>query len=120
MKPGIDSAMHLLGNERIEVEGNTVFAESYLLAFRASRRGKRTRTRTRARRFVDRFNRRGAAAARAGPSPAGNGLHSRTGRRFVRAGPTRIGHLPGHVRDVVSVGGVRVPIPSRCMKFRMP
>lgn len=58
VKPGNDAAMHFLGNVRIEVEGDTAFAESYLLAFRAFRRDDRPHTRTRALRFVDRFTRR--------------------------------------------------------------
>lgn len=59
VKPGKDAAMHFLGNVRIEVEGDTAFAESYLLAFRSSEQDGRASTRTRALRFVDRFERRG-------------------------------------------------------------
>jgi hypothetical protein len=59
VKPGLDAAMHFLGNVRIEVENDTTaFAESYVLAFRAFRRGERPFTRTRAVRFIDRFSRR--------------------------------------------------------------
>jgi hypothetical protein len=57
--PGDASAMHFLGNVRIEVEGDTAYAESYLLAFRTLRREERSHVRTRALRFVDRFQRRG-------------------------------------------------------------
>lgn len=59
VKPGAEPAMHFLGNVRIEVEGDTAFAESYLLAFRAFRRDDRAYTRTTALRFIDRFTRRG-------------------------------------------------------------
>lgn len=55
VKPGPDLAMHFLGNVRIEVEGDAAFSESYLLAFRTSRKDERSYTRTRAVRFVDRF-----------------------------------------------------------------
>lgn len=58
VKPGSNSAMHFLGNVRIEVEGDTAFTESYVLAFRSSRGGEQAYTRTRAVRFVDRFTRR--------------------------------------------------------------
>ena len=58
VKPGRDSAMHFLGNVRIEVEDGIAFAESYVLAFRAFRRGERPYTRTRAVRFIDRFTKR--------------------------------------------------------------
>ncbi|MBU3740326.1 MAG: nuclear transport factor 2 family protein [Rhodoferax sp.] len=58
VKPGPDAAMHFLGNARVEVEGDTAFAESYVLAFRAFRRDDKPFTRTRAVRFVDRFTRR--------------------------------------------------------------
>jgi hypothetical protein len=58
VRPGPDAAMHFLGNVRIEVEGDTAFAESYVLAFRSFRRCERPYTRTRAVRFVDRFTRR--------------------------------------------------------------
>jgi len=58
VKPGPDAAMHFLGNVRIEVEGDTAFAESYVLAFRAFRRGEVPYTRTRAVRFIDRFTKR--------------------------------------------------------------
>lgn len=58
VKPGEAAAMHFLGNVRIEVEGDTAFAESYVLAFRAFRREDQPYTRTRAVRFVDRFTRR--------------------------------------------------------------
>ena len=56
--PGSARAMHFLGNLRIEVEGDTAFTESYLLAFRAFERDGRAYTRTRALRFVDRLTRR--------------------------------------------------------------
>lgn len=59
VKPGADAAMHFMGNVLIEVEGDTAFAESYLLAFRSSEKEGRPSTRTRAVRFVDRFERRG-------------------------------------------------------------
>ena len=59
--PGEASAMHFAGNMRIEVEGDTAFAESYLLAFRAFHRDERPYTRTRALRFVDRLERRQGA-----------------------------------------------------------
>ena len=55
VKPGPDAAMHFLGNVHIEVEGETAFAESYLLAFRTAHREERAYTRTRAIRFIDRF-----------------------------------------------------------------
>jgi hypothetical protein len=55
VKPGDDVAMHFLGNVRIEVEGETAFAESYVLAFRSFNRDERPYTRTRAVRFIDRF-----------------------------------------------------------------
>ncbi|RYF47211.1 MAG: nuclear transport factor 2 family protein [Comamonadaceae bacterium] len=58
VKPGKEAAMHFLGNVLIEVEGDAAFAESYLLAFRTSAEGERSFTRTRAIRFVDRFERR--------------------------------------------------------------
>ena len=58
VKPGPDAAMHFLGNVLIEVEGDTAFAESYLLAFRTSSKEERSYTRTRAVRFIDRFERR--------------------------------------------------------------
>jgi hypothetical protein len=58
VRPGPAAAMHFLGNVRIEVEGDTAFAESYVLAFRSFKRGERPYTRTRAVRFVDRFTRR--------------------------------------------------------------
>ena len=58
VKPGPARAMHFLGNVRIEVDGDTAFAESYLLAFRHFERDGRDYTRTRALRFVDRFTRR--------------------------------------------------------------
>ncbi len=56
--PGDASAMHFLGNVKIEVDGDTAYAESYLLAFRAYRPKGRPVTRTRALRFVDRLERR--------------------------------------------------------------
>lgn len=58
VQPGPDRAMHFLGNVRIEIEGDTAFAESYILALRAFGRNDRSYTRTRALRFVDRFSRR--------------------------------------------------------------
>lgn len=61
VKPGSGSAMHFLGNVRIEVEGDSAFTESYLLAFRSSGTGERDTTRTRAVRFIDRFTRRDGA-----------------------------------------------------------
>jgi hypothetical protein len=56
--PGDASSMHFLGNVRVEVDGDTACTESYLLAFRAFRREGKPYTRTRALRFVDRFERR--------------------------------------------------------------
>ncbi len=58
VRPGPDTAMHFLGNVCIEVEGDTAFAESYLLAYRAFQREDKHYTRVRALRFVDRFSRR--------------------------------------------------------------
>lgn len=58
VKPGPGRAMHFLGNVLIEVEGDVAFAESYLLAFRTLSREDSSYTRTRALRFVDRFERR--------------------------------------------------------------
>jgi hypothetical protein len=53
------SAMHFLGNVRIEMAtDDRAYVESYLLAFRAFSREERPHTRTRALRFVDRFERR--------------------------------------------------------------
>jgi hypothetical protein len=48
-----------MGNVLIEVEGEVAFAESYILAFRSFDRDGRSYTRTRAVRFVDRFEQRG-------------------------------------------------------------
>jgi hypothetical protein len=56
--PADEPAMHFLGNVSIDVEGDTAFTESYLLAFRAYRKNDRPYTRTRALRFIDRFARR--------------------------------------------------------------
>jgi len=58
VKPGPESAMHFMGNIHIELDGDTAFAESYLLAFRTAHEGTQAFTRTRAIRFVDRFTRR--------------------------------------------------------------
>ena len=58
VKPGKDAAMHFLGNIQIEVDGDVAFTECYLLAFRSSEKDGRSYTRTRAVRFVDRFERR--------------------------------------------------------------
>lgn len=58
VKPGAGRAMHFLGNVLIEVEGNIAFAESYVLAFRTFSRDGQPYNRTRALRFVDRFERR--------------------------------------------------------------
>jgi ketosteroid isomerase-like protein len=58
VKPGMEVAMHFVGNMYIEVQGDTAFAESYLLAFRNFDRGTQQYHRTRAARFVDRFARR--------------------------------------------------------------
>jgi ketosteroid isomerase-like protein len=58
VRPGPDTAMHFMGNVRIEVEGDTAFAESYLMAYRAFQREGKGYTRVRALRFVDRFTRR--------------------------------------------------------------
>jgi hypothetical protein len=58
VKPGTARAMHFMGNVLIEVEGDVAFAESYILAFRAFDRDGKSYTRTRAVRFVDRFEQR--------------------------------------------------------------
>jgi ketosteroid isomerase-like protein len=58
VRPGPATAMHFMGNVRIEVEGDTAFAESYILAYRAFEREAKAYTRVRALRFVDRFTRR--------------------------------------------------------------
>ena len=58
VKPGSARAMHFMGNVLIEVEGDVAFAESYLLAFRSFDRDGKSYTRTRAVRFVDRFEQR--------------------------------------------------------------
>lgn len=61
VRPGLDAAMHFVGNVHIEVEGDTAYAESYLLALRGAKQDGRSSTRTRALRFVDRFTRRDGA-----------------------------------------------------------
>ena len=58
IQPGAARAMHFVGNVHVDVQGDTAFTESYLLAFRAYERDGRPCTRTRALRFVDRFTRR--------------------------------------------------------------
>jgi len=58
VRPGRGRAMHFLGNMLIEVEGDVAFAESYILAFRTLERYGEPYNRTRALRFVDRFERR--------------------------------------------------------------
>jgi ketosteroid isomerase-like protein len=58
VRPGKDVAMHFMGNVHIEVEGDTAFAESYLMAYRTFQREGQGYTRVRALRFVDRFTRR--------------------------------------------------------------
>ena len=58
VKPGRAAAMHFVGNVSIEVEGDVAFSESYVLALRVSGRNGKKYTRTRAARFVDRFERR--------------------------------------------------------------
>lgn len=58
VQPGSAVAMHFAGNVLIEVEGDTAFAESYMLAFRAYDEDGKHFNRTRALRFVDRFERR--------------------------------------------------------------
>ena len=58
VRPGPGRAMHFLGNVLIEVEGDTAFAESSVLAFRTFTRNGQPHNRTRALRFVDRFERR--------------------------------------------------------------
>ncbi|WP_052151769.1 nuclear transport factor 2 family protein [Delftia lacustris] len=58
VKPGSAVAMHFAGNVLIEVEGDVAFAESYMLAFRAYDENGQHFNRTRALRFVDRFERR--------------------------------------------------------------
>ena len=60
IRPGTARAMHFMGNALIEVEGDTAFAESYILAFRAFDRDGVAHNRTRAVRFIDRFERRDA------------------------------------------------------------
>src|SRR3954447_11003493 len=47
VKPGSARAMHFIGNLLIEVEGDTAFAESYVLAFRTFERDGAPYTRTR-------------------------------------------------------------------------
>lgn len=54
--PGPESAMHFMGNILIEVEGDTAYSESYVLAFRTDHQADRAYTRTRAIRFVDKFS----------------------------------------------------------------
>lgn len=58
VKPGSAVAMHFVGNMQVEVEGDTAFAESYLLAFRTYDKDGHSYNRTRAARFIDRFERR--------------------------------------------------------------
>lgn len=58
VRPGSAVAMHFVGNSLIEVQGDTAYAESYLLAFRSYDKEGRSYNRTRAARFVDRFERR--------------------------------------------------------------
>lgn len=58
VKPGDAVAMHFAGNVLIEVEGDVAYAESYILAFRAYDENSQYFNRTRALRFVDRFERR--------------------------------------------------------------
>lgn len=58
VKPGDAVAMHFAGNVLIEVEGDVAYAESYMLAFRAYDENGLYFNRTRALRFVDRFERR--------------------------------------------------------------
>lgn len=58
VQPGPDVAMHFLGNVHIDVEGDTAYTESYLMAYRAYQREGQAYTRVRALRFVDRFTRR--------------------------------------------------------------
>lgn len=50
---------HLLGNVLIELEGTTAFSEAYFTSVRSFERDGRTFTRTKAGRYVDRFERRG-------------------------------------------------------------
>ena len=50
--------MHFIGNQLIEVEGDTAFAESYFLAIKDIDRDGRAHTRVRAGRYVDRLERR--------------------------------------------------------------
>lgn len=59
--PGASTAMHFMGNVLIEVEGDIAFSEAYMLAFRSYDRAGKQYTRTRAARFVDRFERRADA-----------------------------------------------------------
>jgi len=58
VSPGAAKAMHFVGNMLIEVEGETAFAESYVLAYRAYERDGVPCTRVRAVRFVDRLQKR--------------------------------------------------------------
>lgn len=58
LQEGPATAMHFMGNVRIEVHGDTAFSESYLLAFRTFEQDGKPGVRTRALRFVDRFTRR--------------------------------------------------------------
>jgi ketosteroid isomerase-like protein len=57
VQPGPGRAMHFMGNVLVEVDGDTAFAESYILAFRTFTRDGQPYNRTRALRFIDRFER---------------------------------------------------------------
>lgn len=58
VKPGTAVDTHFTGNILIDVQGDTAYAESYLLAFRDFERDGRSYTQTRSLRYVDRFERR--------------------------------------------------------------
>ena len=50
--------MHFIGNVLIELEGDTAYAETYFIAYSSSTRDGKPYTRTRAGRWLDRFERR--------------------------------------------------------------
>ena len=51
--------MHFMGNVLIELDGDTAFVESYFISFAPSDENGVTSTRSRAGRYLDRFDRRG-------------------------------------------------------------
>lgn len=53
-------SMHFLGNALITVDGDIAFAESYFLSYQVIERDGNACTRTRAGRYIDRFERRNA------------------------------------------------------------